>query len=183
MEWLQLLSNPSFMPHGHCYLWRLDILLTHVISDATIALSYYAIPVVLAIALYRRRQIIPYPEIVILFIAFIFLCGTTHFISILVTWHPFYEQQGWVKAATALVSVATAIVLMPKLPELMVLPGVQKTLVETQQELENLKLENKRILTIYDAAIEREKNIVTLKQEVNQLLAELNKPPKYLKAL
>ena len=44
-DWLR---PANFMPHGHCYLWRPDVLWLHVGSDTLIALSYYAIPVALA---------------------------------------------------------------------------------------------------------------------------------------
>ena len=37
----------GFMPHGMCYLWRLDILLMHVVSDFVIGVAYFSIPLVL----------------------------------------------------------------------------------------------------------------------------------------
>jgi hypothetical protein len=50
----------NFMPHGHCYLWRPDVLWLHVGSDSLIALSYYAIPIALAYFVRRRRAVLPY---------------------------------------------------------------------------------------------------------------------------
>jgi hypothetical protein len=41
-DWLR---PANFMPHGHCYLWRPDVLWLRVGSDTLIALSYCAIPV------------------------------------------------------------------------------------------------------------------------------------------
>ncbi|MBA6363403.1 hypothetical protein H4J42_06575, partial [Colwellia sp. BRX8-8] len=55
-EWLQQFANPNFMPHGHCYLWRPDILWTHVISDITIGVAYYLITIILGILLYKRKE-------------------------------------------------------------------------------------------------------------------------------
>ena len=40
-------SLHGFMPHGMCYLWRVDILLMHVSADVLIGLSYLSIPVVI----------------------------------------------------------------------------------------------------------------------------------------
>jgi hypothetical protein len=50
----------NFLPHGHCYLWRPDVLWLHVGSDAVIAASYYAIPVALAYFVRRRCAVLPY---------------------------------------------------------------------------------------------------------------------------
>lgn len=178
-DWLSSFANPSFMPHGHCYLWRADILWTHVISDLSIAAAYYAIPLVLAIFLYKRRQSIPHPEILGLFVAFIFLCGTTHLVNIYVTWHPLYEIQGWVKAATALVSVATAMVLIPRLPSLLALPDLQQAYREGQEALQEAERRNTQMEAVYNTAIERENRLLDLKQEVNTLRKQFNLEPKY----
>ncbi len=180
LQWLNDLSNPAFMPHGHCYLWRPDILGTHVISDLSIAMAYYAIPAVLAIVLYKRRQNIPYPEVLALFVAFIFLCGTTHLINIYVTWFPAYEIQGWVKALTAVVSVATALTLIPKLPALLNLPGLKQAYEESQQALQLLNEKNQQMETMYANVMERENRLLELKEEVNKLLEAQGETPKYL---
>lgn len=182
LDWFKEIANPLFMPHGHCYLWRPEILWMHIISDAVIALAYYAIPAILAIFLIRRKKLIPYPEVIVLFVAFIFLCGTTHVAAIVVTWVPLYEQQGWIKAATALISIATAVILIPKLPKLITLPGIQEAYLQTQDQLKQERDRNQKMQAIYNDAIDREEKIVALKQEVNQLLAAQGKAPKYLQS-
>ena len=106
-EWIHQKMASEFMPHGMCYLWRPEILWTHVVSDLLIAIAYFAIPTVLAIFLYRRKKSVPFPEIILLFTVFIFLCGSTHVISIYVTWIPEYKLEAAVKALTALASIAT----------------------------------------------------------------------------
>jgi two-component system sensor kinase FixL len=100
------LNGNGFMPHGYCFLWRPGVLWLHVTSDACIGLSYFCIPLVLAFFIKKRRDL-PFPLIFWLFCAFILLCGTSHFMAIWVIWHPAYYIEGWVKAATAAVSVAT----------------------------------------------------------------------------
>ncbi len=180
-QWLQSFANPNFMPHGHCYLWRPDILWTHVVSDLIIAAAYYAIPVVLGIFLIKQRRIVLFPELIALFVAFIFLCGTTHLVSIYTTWYPAYEQQGWLKALTALVSITTAIVLIPKLPRLVALPGIQAAYNESQNALTIIKLEKAEMQAVFDVANNREERILALKEEVNALLQAQGHAPKYLR--
>lgn len=145
LDWLASMINPAFMPHGHCYLWRPDILWTHVLSDVSIAIAYYAISLVLGIFLYKRRKSFPYPEVLGLFIAFIFLCGTTHLMSIYVTWHPAYEAHGWLKALTGIVSVATAVTLIPKLPALLTLPSLMEAYEEAKQNANEAKVLGKKL--------------------------------------
>jgi hypothetical protein len=181
MEWLHKLTDPRFMPHGHCYLWQPEILWTHVASDVVITLAYYAIPIVLGIFFLKRRQTIPYPELVALFVAFIFLCGTTHLVSIIVTWKPIYEYHGWLKAATALVSIYTAIALTPRLPDLISLTNLRERFVASQAELQELQLERDRMQSLHESAVEREEKVLSLKLEVNELLAELGRDKRYLK--
>ncbi len=178
--WLNSLSSSGFMPHGHCYLWRSDILWTHIISDATIALSYYAIPFVLGILLLRRKKMLPFKGIVWLFVAFIFLCGTTHLLRIYVTWVPAYEIEGWLKALTALVSLITALVLTPKLPALLRLPDLKTALDRSEQALADLKDKNKELDTVYSNTMNREDRIIELKAEVNTLRNRLGESKKYL---
>jgi len=178
-EWLKSFAGPGFMPHGHCYQWRPEILWTHVVSDAVIALAYYAIPIVLGTFLLKRKKIIIFPEIIALFVAFIFFCGTTHLVAIYVTWNPIYELQGWLKAITALISITTAVVLIPKLPRLVALPGIQEAYEKSVAALEEVRVEKQEMESIYKLGENREKRIVELKNEINRLLTEQGKSGKY----
>lgn len=180
MEWLGFLSNPDFMPHGHCYLWRPDILWTHIVADITIATAYFAIPVVLAIFLYKRKAAIPYAEILGLFIAFILLCGMTHLMNIYVTWYASYEIQGWLKALTAIVSILTALVLAPKLPELITLPGLKHDYEKNLAALETLEEKQRLSEGLLQHSLNREERILELKNEVNALLKAAGQKEKYL---
>jgi chemotaxis family two-component system sensor kinase Cph1 len=113
--WQWLLQN-GFMPHGFCYQWRPDILWMHVVSDAVVALAYFSIPVTLIYFLRHRRDI-PFRWLIGLFAAFIILCGLTHVFGIWTVWQPVYGLEGVVKALTALVSIFTALALVPIIPE------------------------------------------------------------------
>lgn len=123
----------GFMPHGMCYLWRLDILLMHVVSDFVIGVAYFSIPLVLWI-FSRRRPDLMYRPVAYLFIAFILFCGASHFLSIYTVWVPVYFVEGVVKIGTAVASVGTAIVLWPLLPRALAIPSVQQ-LAKTNDSL------------------------------------------------
>jgi serine phosphatase RsbU (regulator of sigma subunit)/anti-sigma regulatory factor (Ser/Thr protein kinase) len=139
------------MPHGMCFLWQPNVLALHVISDALIALAYFSIPAVL-LYLVRRRRDLPFNFAFVMFAAFIISCGTTHVLSIVVIWHPVYWVEGWVKAITAVTSIATAIMLVPLLPKALALrsPGdldklnkqLQKTLNERESLLQQFEREH-----------------------------------------
>lgn len=178
-EWLQQFINPTFMPHGHCYLWRPDILWTHVASDVAIGIAYYLIPIVLGILIYKRQGALPHKDIFALFIAFIFFCGTTHFVQIYVTWYPLYEYQGWLKALTAFTSVLTVLVIAPKLPQLIRLSSIEEDHKQTLDELKTLKAKNEQMNSVFSATLDREENIINLKKEVNELRLELNREKQY----
>jgi hypothetical protein len=105
------------MPHGHCYLWQPATLWLNVGSDGLIAAAYYAIPIGLFYIVRERRTAIPYPWILMMFGAFIFLCGTTHLIEIWTVWKPDYRVQGAVKLLTGLVSIATMFALFKLIPQ------------------------------------------------------------------
>jgi signal transduction histidine kinase len=109
--WRRLLSA-DYLPHEHCYLGDRGLIALHVVSDAGIALAYYAIP--LGLLLYvRRRRRLAFSWLYVLFGAFIFACGTTHVMSIVTLWHPVYRLEGAIKAVTAVVSLLTAALLWP----------------------------------------------------------------------
>ncbi len=117
-----LLGANSFIPHGHCYLWRSPLVSLHVASDAIIAISYYSIPAGL-VYFVKKRTDLPFNWIFLLFGAFIVLCGTTHVAEIWTLWYPNYWESGILKLATAAVSIATAFALISLIPKALALPS------------------------------------------------------------
>jgi len=157
----------GFMPHGMCYLWRPDVLWLNVGSDAVIALSYFSIPVAMAVFALRRPDL-AYRPVVWLFTAFIVLCGLTHAFAIWTVWTPSYYPQGLLKAATALASLATAVALWPLLPRALALPSSE----DLRAKNEALTAEVAR-----RAAAEAELHALTadLERRVAQRTAELER--------
>jgi PAS domain S-box-containing protein len=115
-------SINQFIPHGHCYLWRPELVLLHLLSDVLTGLAYYSIPVML-VYFVRKRRDMPFDWIFLMFSTFILACGTTHLMDVWTLWYPTYWLSGLIKAITAFVSVLTAIELVPLIPLALALPS------------------------------------------------------------
>jgi PAS domain S-box-containing protein len=148
------LFGSDFMPHGHCYRWEPAVLWLNVGADALIALAYYSIPTSLA-TFYRRRPDLGFQWMTALFVAFIFACGTTHAMAIWTVWHPDYGLEGLVKAVTAVLSAATAVLLVRMLPQILALPS--PTALEAANgalaaEVDRRKVAEERYRTLLESA-------------------------------
>jgi two-component sensor histidine kinase len=152
LEFLKaFLTTGGFIPHGHCYLWKPELVWLHVVSDSLIALAYYSIPFML-VYFVRKRRDVPFDWIFLMFGCFIVACGTTHLLEVWTLWHPTYWLSGFVKAITATVSLCTAIVLVPLIPKALALPS------PAQLEVVNLALRDE----------------ITQRQQVEQALKRAN---------
>ena len=116
MEFLHALVDPSFMPHGHCYLWQPGMVWLQVVSNLLIGLAYVSISATLFV-LARRMRPLPFHKAYLAFGLFIVSCGATHFMDIVTVWHGLYWIDGLLRAFTALASVATAVWLFPLFPQ------------------------------------------------------------------
>ena len=121
-EGLKFLSSSSFMPHPQCFLWQEDLLALYVISDSLIVLAYVIIPCAI-VRFVRARHDIQVNKVIVLFAAFILLCGTTHLLSIITLWHPIYWISGLVKALTGVISILTAYITWQLVPKLIIKPN------------------------------------------------------------
>ena len=121
-EFLRWFEPSAFTPHGFCLLWEPGLIWLHAVSDAAIALAYFSIPIAIMVFV-RRRTDMQHRWVAWLFAAFILACGTTHTLSILTLWQPFYWLEGGVKLVTAVVSLATAVALWPMIPRALALPS------------------------------------------------------------
>jgi hypothetical protein len=122
-SFLQSLIAPGdFLPHGLCLTWRPELIWTHLLSDILVGLAYFSIPVGLLYFVWRRQDL-AYKWIFLLFCGFILACGVTHFFGAWTLWHPDYVAQGAIKAFTAAISVVTAVVLWPLIPQALALPS------------------------------------------------------------
>lgn len=119
---LENLFDGSFMPHGHCLLWRSDLLFLHVGGDFLTAFAYSFIPIAL-MRLVVQRDDLAFNWIFVMFAAFIFLCGITHTISLINIWHGYYYIEGIAKVATGIISAGTAIMCWYLIPRALAIPS------------------------------------------------------------
>ena len=127
----------TLLPHGYCFSWDPGILWLLVISDSLIALAYFSIPVALGVFVQRRPDL-QFRWIFLMFGVFIMGCGITHVLDVWTIWKPDYWLDGAVRAATAIVSLATAALLWPLLPRALALPSpsaLERINAELQAEI------------------------------------------------
>lgn len=179
----QLFLSGPFIPHGHCYLWQPELVWLHVGADSLIALAYYSIPLTLLYFVQKRKDL-PFNWIFLLFGAFIVACGTTHLLEVWTLWYPTYWLSGGVKAATAGVSLFTAIQLVPLIPQALALPSpaqLETANRELQEQIrERLKVEeelrkyqNQLEELVSDRTAELVQTNVRLEQEIAERQAAL----------
>lgn len=111
-------------------------------SDLAIALSYFAIPVTMAVVLRHRKDDIPYPWLWVLFVAFIIACGLTHVVHLTAAamGTEYLPVQAGIGLITALASVGTAVAFALVLPQIKLLPSPRAR----SEELERLVSERTR---------------------------------------
>ncbi len=119
-DWL--FDPAGLTPHGFCLLWEPWLVWTQAAADIGVGISYFTIPLALALFAKRRRDL-AFRPVFWLFAAFILLCGTGHWIDLATLWAPVYNLQAVVKAATAAVSIVTAAALWPLMPKALALPS------------------------------------------------------------
>lgn len=161
------LSSPGWMPHGICLSWNPALVGTLVVSNAIIGISYYSIPIAL-LRLLRTTPEIRFHSIFVMFAAFIFACGTSHFIQIASLWLPVYRLEAAVMTFTAAISLITALMLWPLLPK------VRSFVAERRQAVERQESANQRLQEALRESAERQQR---LQESERQFRLALNNAP------
>lgn len=131
------LNHPSQeLPHRICLLNYPFLIWPIVVSDIIIGLSYYLIPITLANYVRDRKDHEHMPKWVVgAFMAFIFFCGTGHFVEAITVFVPVYYLMATVYGLTAIVSIITAIKIPAAYREMSGRPSRQ----ELEETINNLK--------------------------------------------
>jgi len=134
----------------------------YITSDIAIWLAYFVIPAIIIFFIQKRHNL-PFLPVFWLFGAFIILCGSTHMLDAMMFWWPAYRVSALIRFLTALVSMATAFVLIRDLPKL----------IETRpdDELKTYQLEKQ--LKSYETEI----LLKSYETEISELRERLNNKP------
>ena len=108
-----------------------------VTADLLIGASYTVIASVLGYVVYQHRRILPFDWVILSFGLFIIACGFTHLMHVVVRMTPVYWLDGYIRALTAIVSVATAVALVPLVPKVAALLGAEQALAAERRKLEH----------------------------------------------
>lgn len=150
----QLFATVDFPPRWYCGIWSEFHGWLYIISDLTIWLAYFIIPVIL-VWFIKKRPDVPFLPVFYLFGAFIICCGATHLIDVAIFWWPGYRLSALLRLLTAIVSMATVYALIRDLPKALDL----KPQGSATKELNDIKT----LLDAKDVEIER------LKGQIEQL--------------
>jgi PAS domain S-box-containing protein len=167
-----LVDSASYMAHGYCLLWKPWLVVLHAGSDLLIFLAYFAIPAAIWIFL-RQRQDLELKRLAILFAAFIFLCGLTHLVQMVTLWWPIYETQGVLKLATAIVSVATAIMIFPLIPKAISIPSPRALQAANDGLRREIEAHEDTLHRLREARTELEQHVAERTRELEHAKARL----------
>ena len=148
------------------------LMMVMAIANGLIAISYASIPVFL-IVFTRKRKDLPFSWTIALFGAFILACGSTHFVHIIGLWWEVDWWQALVDSITALVSLATAVIVWPILPKLLAIPSpgqLKQINSELQKEKNNLERTRDALHKAYAEVETRVKERTTELELANQTL-------------
>jgi two-component system, LuxR family, sensor kinase FixL len=121
-ELSRLMGVNGFLPHGYCIGWSPPLMVIYAVSDILIFISCFSMPVALGYFAGRRKDF-AYQRLLWMSAAFIVACGATSLMNAIVLWLPLYGLDALLRAITALVSVATAVMLWPLVPLALKLPS------------------------------------------------------------
>ncbi len=158
------------------------LMMVMAIANGLIAISYSSIPIFLIIFM-RKRKDLPFSWSFALFGAFILVCGTTHFVHIIGLWWSVDWWQAIVDSVTAIVSLATAILVWPMLPKLLRIPSPGQLRIVNQalqKEKEELVFTKAELQKSYDFVEQQVKERTADLAHTNMLLNEEIKQHKEL---
>lgn len=130
----------TLSPYGACLLWKPGLIWLNAVSDAMVAVAFFATAFVLGFFVWRRHRDVMFRGVFWAFATFATVCGVTRLLSILTLWVPAYDIEGFIKGLLALVSVGITAALLMMLPRLLVLP----TRLQLQQAYAALEEETRQ---------------------------------------
>jgi len=130
-----LLASDLWPPRWHCGYWSKFHGWLYIISDLAIWSAYFTIPIVI-IKYIRKKTLIRFQKIYLLFAAFILACGLTHLLDAVTFWIPMYRLNALIRFITGIVSWVTVYHLIKILPTVFTL----KTSEQLEEEIDRNKV-------------------------------------------
>lgn len=154
-------------------------------SDLAIALSYFAIPLTMAIVLKQRKDDIPYPWLWTLFVTFIIACGLTHVAHVFsaVAGERNLGLHAAIGLITAAASVGTAIAFAFILPQIKNLPSPRRQRAELERLVAERTKEKDRLIREINHRIGNQLQIISSIVSIETRRAEAEESLDILKRL
>ena len=124
-DFFKRLLDSDFAPSGQAFVGQPEVLWTHIVSDALIALTYFLILIAL-ISFVRNRAGLSRRGTFALFGFFVFACAVIHLMEIWSIWHGTFRLFGFVKAITGVAGIGTAVLLLKAIPDALSLPSSEE---------------------------------------------------------
>lgn len=135
-------------------------------TDVAISVAYYSIPTALFYFVRQARTHLPLESVVMLFVAFISLCGTTHLVAAGLAFYPSsVVLWTWIltKFITAAVSLYTAYVLMLLLPKAVQIPrfiqAMESELAKKHLSEKSLRYQNDALVLLRQVVLKIRKKL------------------------
>ena len=112
-----LFATDKWPPRWNCGSWTSFHGWLYILSDLTIWVAYFLIPIIILNYLGKKKNGIKFQKVYLLFAAFILFCGMTHFLDAVMFWIPMYRLNALVRFVTGVVSMLTVYYLLKILPQ------------------------------------------------------------------
>jgi two-component system, chemotaxis family, sensor kinase Cph1 len=126
-----LFATDGWPPRWHCGNWTSFHGWLYILSDLTIWIAYFLIPLIILNYLGKKKNGVKFQRAYLLFAAFILLCGITHFLDAMMFWIPMYRLNALVRFITGVISMLTVYYLFKILPQAF----RQKSNIELEREV------------------------------------------------
>lgn len=126
-----LFATDEWPPRWHCGIWTSFHGWLFILSDLSIWIAYFLIPLIILNYLGKKKNGIKFQGVYLLFAAFILLCGITHALDAMMFWIPMYRLNALVRFFTGVVSLLTVYYLIKILPQVF----RQKSNIELEREV------------------------------------------------
>jgi hypothetical protein len=144
-------------------------------SDLSIALAYFAIPIVMGLVLRDRKDDIPYPWLWTLFVTFIVACGLTHTAHVwsAATGVDYISVHAGIGLFCAITSVGTAIAFAFILPQIKMLPSPKQQRAQLETLVTQRTTEKDQLIREINHRIGNQLQIIRSMLSVESRRAEL----------